>query len=79
MGAKLNSKTYLQNRIFNFLSHLSEGSKSYDCTKTLVYSIYFYPFAVRCVCYVTLSTNSWGSKLMPKSEQNRNSSAEQFA
>ncbi len=36
MGAKLNFKTYLQNRIFNFLSHLSEGPKSYDCTKTLV-------------------------------------------
>ncbi len=36
MGAKLNFKTYLQNRIFYFLSHLSEGPKPYDCTKTLV-------------------------------------------
>ncbi len=35
LGAKLNFKTYLQNRIFNFLSHLSEGPKSYDSTKTL--------------------------------------------
>jgi hypothetical protein len=36
MGAKLNFKTYLQNRFLNFLSHLSEGPKSYDCTKSLV-------------------------------------------
>jgi hypothetical protein len=28
MGANLNFKTYLQNRFFNFLSHLSEGPKS---------------------------------------------------
>jgi hypothetical protein len=36
MSAKLNFKTYLQNRFYNFLSHLSEGPKSYDCTKPLV-------------------------------------------
>jgi hypothetical protein len=39
MGAKLNLKTYLQNRFFNFLSHLSVGPKSYECTKTLVLCI----------------------------------------
>jgi hypothetical protein len=35
MGAKSNLKTYLQTRFCNFLSNLSEGPKSYDCTKTL--------------------------------------------
>jgi hypothetical protein len=35
MGTKLNSKTYLQ----DYLSHLSEGPKSYECTKTLVLCI----------------------------------------
>jgi hypothetical protein len=40
MGEKLNLKTYLQNRFLNFLSHLSEGPKSYDCTKTLVLCIH---------------------------------------
>ncbi len=34
MGAKLNFKTYLQNRFFNFFCHISEGPESYDCTKT---------------------------------------------
>jgi hypothetical protein len=54
MGTKLNFKTYLQNRFFDFLSHLFEGPKSYGCTKTLVLYI-LYPFTVRCVCYATLS------------------------
>ncbi len=40
MGAKLNLKTCLQNRFLNFLSHLSEGPKSNDCTKTLVLCIH---------------------------------------
>jgi hypothetical protein len=40
MGAKLNLKTNLQNMFLNFLSHLSEGPKSYDCTKTLVLCIH---------------------------------------
>jgi hypothetical protein len=62
MGAKLNFKTYLQNRFFNFLSHLSEAPKSYDCTKTLVLYILL-SLAVRCVCYVTLSLTPGGKNL----------------
>ena len=64
MGAELNFKTYLQNRFLIFLSHLSEGPKSYDCTKTLVLYILLSLYStVRCVCYVTLSLTPGGQNL----------------
>jgi hypothetical protein len=64
MGAKLNFKTYLQNRFFNFLSHVSEGPKSYDCTKTLVFYILLSLYSSMCLLCHTF-TYSWGSKLKP--------------
>jgi hypothetical protein len=54
MGAKLNFKTLLLNSFFDFLSHLSGGSKLYVCTETLVLSIY-YLFTARCVLYHCMS------------------------
>jgi hypothetical protein len=59
MGAKLNLKTYLQNRFFNFLSHLS----NHMTVHKLWYSVYINPFTVRCVCYVTLSLTPGGQNL----------------
>ena len=64
MGAKLNFKTYIQNRFLNFLSHLSEGPKSYDCTKNLVLYILSSLYGQMCLLRHTF-TNSWGSKLRP--------------
>ena len=64
MGANLNFKTCLQNRFFNFLSHLSEGPESYDCTKTLVLYILLSLCCLICLLRHTF-TNSWGSKLRP--------------
>jgi hypothetical protein len=62
MGGKLNFKTYLQNSFLNFFSYLSEGPKSYDCTKTLVLYI-----LLSLCCWMWLLrhtfTNSWGQNL----------------
>jgi hypothetical protein len=68
MGAKLNLKTYLQNRVFNFLSHLSEGPKSYDCLKTVVLCILLSLYRKMYLLCLTF-TNSWGSKLRPNYNQ----------
>ncbi len=62
MGAKLNLKTYLQNRFFNFLV-ISLRDPNHMTVQKLWYSVYFYPFTVRCVCYVTLSLTPGGQNL----------------
>jgi hypothetical protein len=57
MGAKLNFKTYLQNRFLNFFSHLSEGPDSYDCTKTLVIYILLSLCGYMCLLRHTFTTS----------------------
>jgi hypothetical protein len=62
MGAKLNLKTYLQNRFLIFLA-ISLRDPIHMTVQKLSYSVYINPFTVRCVCYVTLSLTPGGQNL----------------
>jgi len=57
MGAKLKFKIHNTKYVFSIFWAISWGDPNHMTVQKLWYSIYYYPFTARCVCYVTHSLN----------------------